>query len=75
MEAVAVAVITACGVVGAAWVQFRRLRTENREQHAEGRVLLTTLVKGQDRIETKIDTHLGWHAGHGDVPSPDVGID
>lgn len=75
MEAIGVAVISALGVVGAAWFQFRKLRNENRNQHAEGYTLLQSIDQKTERIETKVDTHLGWHAGRGDVPIPEVGTD
>lgn len=75
MEAIAVALISAVGVVAAAWIPLRRLRRENRDQHAAGYSLLQSIDTKTDRIETKLDNHLGWHAGRGDGPVPEVGND
>lgn len=42
-------------------VGFRRLRKENTEQHAQSYSLLESLDKSVNRVETKVDSHLGWH--------------
>ena len=54
----AVAVIT-----GPAVVVLRRLRKENTEQHAEGRILLKMIGTKVDKIGSKLDNHIGWHEG------------
>jgi hypothetical protein len=55
---VAVALITA-GIP--AWFGFRRLRTENSEQHAASFGLLQRLDERTERIDQRIDDHLIWH--------------
>jgi hypothetical protein len=70
-EAVAVAVITgAFGVVG---VMVRNLSRSNKSEHAENGTKLDVLIEGQkhllkghERIESKVDGHIGDHA-RGDV--------
>jgi hypothetical protein len=70
-EAVAVAVITgAFGVVG---VMVRNLSRSNKKEHAENGGKLDVLIEGQkhllkghERIENKVDTHINDHA-RGDV--------
>ena len=54
----AVAVIT-----GPVVVVLQRLRKENTEQHAEGRILLKMIGNKVDKIGTKLDNHIGWHEG------------
>lgn len=53
MEAVLVAVITAVGAVLAAMITS--MRKENHEDHA-------VVTRSLDRIESKIDEHIGDHA-------------
>lgn len=57
----AVAVIT-----GPIVVVLQRLRKENTEQHAEGRILLKMIGSKVDKIGTKLDEHIGWHDGQKD---------
>ncbi len=57
----AVAVIT-----GPAVVVLQRLRKENSEQHAEGRILLKMIGNKVDKIGSKLDQHIGWHEGQED---------
>ena len=54
----AVAIIT-----GPAVVVLQRLRKENTEQHAEGRLLLKMIGTKVDKIGSKLDNHIGWHEG------------
>lgn len=54
----AVAIIT-----GPVVVVLQKLRKENTEQHAEGRILLKTIGNKVDRIGSKLDQHIGWHDG------------
>jgi ABC-type phosphate/phosphonate transport system ATPase subunit len=60
MEGVAVAVIGAVGVVLSALIQS--LRKENRRDHGVVATKLDQLVQGHERIENKIDGHIGDHA-------------
>lgn len=57
----AVAVIT-----GPAVVVLQKLRKENSEQHAEGRILLKMIGNKVDKIGSKLDQHIGWHEGQED---------
>jgi hypothetical protein len=54
----AVAIIT-----GPAVVVLQKLRKENSEQHAEGRILLKMIGNKVDKIGSKLDQHIGWHEG------------
>lgn len=54
----AVAVIT-----GPVVVVLQKLRKENTEQHAEGRILLKMIGTKVDKIGSKLDNHIGWHEG------------
>ena len=58
----AVAIIT-----GPAVVVLQRLRKENTEQHAEGRILLKMIGTKVDRVAEKLDNHIGWHDGKKDA--------
>jgi hypothetical protein len=53
---IAVAVIS-----GPIVVILQKLRKENSEQHAEGRMLLRNVSHKVDKIGTKLDEHIGWH--------------
>lgn len=53
---IAVAVIS-----GPIVVILQKLRRENSEQHAEGRMLLRNVAHKVDKIGTKLDEHIGWH--------------
>jgi hypothetical protein len=44
-------------------VVLQKLRKENTDQHAEGRILLRAIGNKVDRLGTKIDNHIGWHDG------------
>ena len=55
---VLVALITA-GIP--AWLGFKRLRSENSEQHAASFGLLQRLDERTERIDQRIDDHLIWH--------------
>ena len=44
-------------------VILQKLRKENTEQHAEGRILLKMIGNKVDKIGTKLDQHIGWHEG------------
>ena len=44
-------------------VILQRLRKENADQHAEGRILLRVIGNKVDKIGSKIDGHIGWHDG------------
>ena len=54
------AVIGAVGVVLSALIQS--LRKENRRDHGVVATKLDQLVQGHERIENKIDGHIGDHA-------------
>jgi hypothetical protein len=55
---IAVAVIS-----GPIVVLLQRLRRENAEQHAEGRILLRNVANKVDKVTSKLDEHIGWHKG------------
>jgi hypothetical protein len=42
-------------------VAIQLLRKENTEQHAEARVLLNQVVSKVDKVDSKLDGHIGWH--------------
>lgn len=44
-------------------VILQKLRKENTEQHAEGRILLKMIGSKVDKIGSKLDNHIGWHEG------------
>ena len=46
-------------------VVIQKLRKENSEQHAEGRMLLERVADKVDDVATKLDGHIGWHKGRG----------
>ena len=66
MEAVVVALIGFAGVIIAAWLPLRKLRKENSQQHAASYTVIQAIDERTERIETKVDKHLGWHKGQGD---------
>ena len=53
-------------ITGPVVVVLQKLRKENTEQHAEGRILLRTIGNKVDRIGSKLDNHIGWHEGQKD---------
>lgn len=55
---IAVAVIS-----GPIVVLLQRLRRENAQQHAEGRILLRNVANKVDKVTSKLDEHIGWHKG------------
>jgi len=54
-------------IMGPVVVVLQKLRKENTEQHAEGRILLKMIGGKVDRIGTKLDEHIGWHDGQKDT--------
>jgi hypothetical protein len=50
-------------ITGPVVVILQKLRKENTEQHAEGRILLRVIGNKVDKIGSKIDNHIGWHEG------------
>ena len=54
-------------IMGPVVVVLQKLRKENTEQHAEGRILLKMIGSKVDRIGTKLDEHIGWHDGQKDT--------
>ena len=65
MEMVLVPILVAI-ISGPLVVILQKLRKENTEQHAEGRILLKMIGTKVDKIGTKIDNHIGWHEGQED---------
>ena len=65
MEMVLVPILVAI-ISGPLVVILQKLRKENTEQHAEGRILLKVIGTKVDKIGTKIDNHIGWHEGQED---------
>lgn len=41
---------------------LRTFDKRNTDQHAENKKVLDLVLTGQDRIESKIDGHIAWHA-------------
>lgn len=62
MEMVLVPILVAI-ISGPLVVILQKLRKENTEQHAEGRILLKMIGSKVDKIGTKLDQHIGWHEG------------
>ena len=62
MEPVWVPIVVAI-LMGPVVVVLQRLRKENTDQHAEGRILLRVIGNKVDKIGSKIDGHIGWHNG------------
>ncbi len=52
-------------------VLMKRFDTRNTEQHAENKAVLDLVLKGQDRIEAKVDRHIEWHAEN-PIPQKDI---
>jgi hypothetical protein len=52
--------------MGPVVVVLQKLRKENTEQHAEGRILLKMIGTKVDKIGSKLDNHIGWHDGQKD---------
>lgn len=50
-------------ITGPIVVVLQKLRKENTEQHAEGRILLRVIGNKVDKIGSKLDNHIGWHEG------------
>lgn len=53
-------------IMGPVVVVLQKLRKENTEQHAEGRILLKMIGTKVDKIGSKLDNHIGWHNGQKD---------
>lgn len=62
MEPVWVPIIVAI-IMGPIVVVLQRLRSENADQHNEGRILLRVIGNKVDKVASKIDGHIGWHEG------------
>ena len=54
-------------IMGPVVVVLQKLRKENTEQHAEGRILLKMIGTKVDKIGSKLDNHIGWHNGQKDA--------
>ena len=50
-------------IMGPIVVILQKLRKENTDQHAEGRILLRMIGSKVDKIGSKLDNHIGWHEG------------
>lgn len=50
-------------IMGPVVVILQKLRKENTDQHAEGRILLRIIGNKVDKIGSKLDNHIGWHEG------------
>jgi len=55
---VLVALITA-GIP--ATIAIMRMKRKNTEEHGKSYTLLQSLDEGINRVESKVDSHLGWH--------------
>lgn len=62
MEAILVPIAVAV-ISGPIVVLLQKLRKENADQHAEGRILLRNVAHKVDKVASKLDTHIGWHKG------------
>lgn len=62
MEAVVVPIVVAV-ISGPIVVLLNRLRSENTSQHAESRGLLQRVADKVEKVDTKLDEHIGWHKG------------
>lgn len=54
-------------IMGPVVVVLQKLRKENTEQHAEGRILLRMIGTKVDKVASKLDNHIGWHDGQKDT--------
>jgi hypothetical protein len=54
-------------IMGPIVVILQKLRKENTDQHAEGRILLKVIGNKVDKIGSKLDNHIGWHEGQKDT--------
>ncbi|CAB4135974.1 hypothetical protein UFOVP1549_8 [uncultured Caudovirales phage] len=54
-------------IMGPVVVVLQKLRKENTDQHAQGQVLLRIIGTKVDKIGSKLDNHIGWHAGQKDT--------
>ena len=50
-------------ITGPIVVVLQKLRKENTDQHAEGRILLRVIGNKVDKIGSTLDNHIGWHEG------------
>lgn len=50
-------------ISGPVVVLLQLLRRENTYQHGESRHLLENMVDKLDKVDQKIDHHIGWHDG------------
>lgn len=62
MEVAWVPIVVAI-ISGPLVVILQKLRKENTEQHAEGRILLKMIGTKVDKIGSRLDNHIGWHEG------------
>jgi hypothetical protein len=62
MEVVWVPIVVAI-ISGPLVVVLQKLRKENTEQHAEGRILLKMIGTKVDKIGSRLDNQIGWHEG------------
>ena len=62
MEMVLVPILVAI-ISGPLVVILQKLRKENTEQHAEGRIRLKMIGTKVDKIGSKRDNHIGWREG------------
>ena len=53
-------------ITGPMVVVLSKLRKENAEQHADGRSLMYMVAEKVDKVDTKLDGHIGWHKGKED---------
>jgi hypothetical protein len=47
---------------------LRRFDRRNTDQHAENKAVLNLVLSGQERIESKVDGHIAWHAESARTP-------
>lgn len=65
------AIATATGTVVCATIAATVKGVQrNSSEHAQTMSKIDTLVEGVNAINQKIDTHIGWHQGQGDVIVP-----
>ena len=62
METILVPIAVAI-ISGPIVVLLQKLRKENADQHAEGRILLRNVAHKVDKVAEKLDQHIGWHQG------------
>ena len=66
----AIEVLGAAIIAGPSMWYLRRFDRRNTDQHAENFTVLSSIKTGVERIETRLDGHLEWHAETPAIAAP-----